>query len=92
MRLLRLSNLHGPLLAGLLSFAAAAAQAESSHGIAMYGDPALPPDFVSLPHANPDAPKGGSIRFGEGGSFDSLNPFITKGRSAAGISNLTVET
>jgi peptide/nickel transport system substrate-binding protein len=58
----------------------------------MYGDPALPPDFVSLPHANPDAPKGGTIRFGEGGSFDSLNPFITKGRSAVGISNLTVET
>ena len=58
----------------------------------MYGDPALPPDFVSLPQANPDAPKGGGIRFGEGGSFDSLNPFITKGRPATGISNLTVET
>ena len=26
----------------------------------MYGEPALPPDFVSLPQANPDAPKGGS--------------------------------
>ncbi len=58
----------------------------------MYGEPALPPDFVSLPQVNPDAPKGGSIRFGEAGSFDSLNPFITKGRAATGISNLTVET
>ncbi len=92
MRLHRLAHLRGPLLAGLLSLAAATASAESTHGIAMYGDPALPPDFVSLPHANPDAPKGGTIRFGEGGSFDSLNPFITKGRSAVGISNLTVET
>jgi peptide/nickel transport system substrate-binding protein len=92
MRLHRLAHLRGPLLAGLLSLAAASASAESTHGIAMYGDPALPPDFVSLPHANPDAPKGGTIRFGEGGSFDSLNPFITKGRSAVGISNLTVET
>lgn len=45
----------------------------------MYGDPALPPDFVSLPYANPDAPKGGRIVFGNVGSFDSLNPFIRKG-------------
>ncbi len=56
------------------------ATAEPSHGIAMYGQPALPPDFVSLPYANPDAPKGGSIVQGEVGSFDSLNPHILKGR------------
>ena len=54
--------------------------AEPQHGIAMYGDPALPPDFVSLPYANPDAPKGGRIVQGEVGSFDSLNPHILKGR------------
>jgi len=36
------------------------ALAEPQHGIAMYGDPALPPDFVSLPYANPDAPKAGA--------------------------------
>ncbi|MEM9341523.1 MAG: extracellular solute-binding protein [Pseudomonadota bacterium] len=46
----------------------------------MYGDPALPPDFVSLPYANPEAPKGGRIVQGEVGSFDSLNPHILKGR------------
>ncbi len=45
----------------------------------MYGEPALPPDFVSLPYANPDAPKGGRIVTGEVGSFDSLNPHIRKG-------------
>jgi peptide/nickel transport system substrate-binding protein len=66
--------------------------AEPAHGIAMYGEPALPPDFVSLPHVNPDAPKGGTIRFGESGSFDSLNPFILKGNPASGVSALTVET
>ncbi len=54
--------------------------AQPAHGIAMYGDPALPPDFVSLPYANPDAPKGGRIVQGEVGSFDSLNPHILKGR------------
>ncbi|MBV2360924.1 extracellular solute-binding protein [Thalassococcus sp. CAU 1522] len=55
------------------------ALAEPQHGIAMYGDPQLPPDFVSLPYANPDAPKGGRIVTGEVGSFDSLNPHIRKG-------------
>ena len=55
------------------------ASAEPQHGIAMYGDPALPPDFVSLPYANPDAPTGGRIVTAEVGSFDSLNPFIRKG-------------
>ncbi len=56
------------------------ALSEPAHGIAMYGDPALPPDFVSLPYANAEAPKGGRIVQGEVGSFDSLNPHILKGR------------
>ncbi|MDK3072870.1 extracellular solute-binding protein [Sedimentitalea sp. JM2-8] len=47
----------------------------------MYGTPALPPDFVSLPYANPEAPKGGRIVFGNTGGFDSLNPFVQKGTS-----------
>ncbi|MCH2165080.1 MAG: extracellular solute-binding protein [Marinovum sp.] len=55
------------------------ATAEPQHGIAMYGTPALPSDFTHLPYANPDAPTGGVIRMGEGGSFDSLNPYIRKG-------------
>mgnify|MGYP003665624749 FL=1 len=62
-----------------LIFAANTAAAESSHGIAMYGDPALPPDFVSLPYANPDAPLGGKIVTANVGTFDSLNPYIQKG-------------
>ncbi len=56
-----------------------AALAEPKHGIAMYGEPALPPDFTALPYANPDAPKGGKIVTGEVGSYDSLNPYILKG-------------
>ena len=58
---------------------AAGAQAESRHAIAMYGTPALPPDFVSLPYANPDAPRGGRVVMGNTGGFDSLNPFVLKG-------------
>lgn len=53
--------------------------AEPQHGIAMYGAPQLPPDFVSLPYADPDAPSGGGIITGELGSYDSLNPLILKG-------------
>ena len=62
-----------------LIWTAGLAGAESRHGIAMYGDPALPPDFVSLPYANPDAPKGGRVVFGNTGGFDTLNPFVPKG-------------
>jgi peptide/nickel transport system substrate-binding protein len=82
----------GVTLAAAIALLAAGAQAEPSHGIAMYGDPALPPDFVSLPQVNPDAPKGGTYRWGEAGSYDSFNPYVTKGRPALGISTLTVET
>lgn len=68
------------------------ASAEPSHGIAMYGDPALPPDFVSLPYANPDAPKGGRVITGNVGSFDSLNPFTLKGSSPWQLRHLTHES
>ena len=66
-------------LAVAVTLVGKAAIAEPQHGIAMYGDPALPPDFVSLPYANPDAPTGGQIVTAEVGSFDSLNPFVRKG-------------
>ena len=78
--------------AAILGLLAGTAGAEPRHGIAMYGEPALPPDFVSLPQANPDAPQGGRIVLGEAGSYDSLNPFIVKGSPATGIAALTVET
>ena len=58
---------------------------EPRHGIAMHGEPALPPDFQHLPYANPDAPKGGRIAFGNLGTFDSLNPFIVKGAAPRGL-------
>ncbi|GFE66917.1 extracellular solute-binding protein [Litoreibacter roseus] len=67
-------------LSGALILFASQLLAEPRHGIAMYGEPALPPDFVSLPYANPNAPTGGTFIAGEVGSFDSLNPHILKGR------------
>lgn len=81
-------------LSGLMLLAAlgSAAAAKPMHGIAMYGQPALPPDFVSLPYANPDAPKGGTVTFGQPGDFDTLNPFNVSGKPAAGVSTHVVET
>ncbi|MEQ9640585.1 MAG: extracellular solute-binding protein [Alphaproteobacteria bacterium] len=63
----------------------AAAPAQAEHAIAMHGEPALPPGFVSFPHANPDAPQGGVLRLAHTGGFDNLNPFIVRGRPAAGL-------
>lgn len=67
-------------------------QPRPAHAVSMYGEPALPPDFIHLPQANPEAPKGGRIVFGESGSFDSMNPYILKGRAPAGLSGLTIQT
>ncbi len=87
----RLTTIAAAALAGL-TILAAPALAEPRHGIAMYGDPVLPPDFVSLPYANPDAPQGGRIVFGEGGGFDSLNPYILKGNAPYGVRVHVVES
>lgn len=61
------------------------------HGTSLHGDLKYPPDFTHFEYANPDAPKGGDVRLSAIGSFDNLNPFILKGRSAAGL-GLTFET
>ena len=44
----------------------------------MYGSPDLGADFVSLPYANPNAPKGGTLILGEVGGSDLLNPTSSK--------------
>ncbi|WP_274424444.1 extracellular solute-binding protein [Chelativorans sp. YIM 93263] len=62
----------------MIGATAAYAQDKPVHGIAMNGEPALPPDFTHFPYANPDAPKGGEITYCVVGNFDNLNPFILK--------------
>lgn len=58
------------------------------HGIAMHGDLKYGPDFQHFEYADPNAPKGGEMRFAAIGGFDSLNPYILKGEAAAGLANL----
>jgi peptide/nickel transport system substrate-binding protein len=66
--------------------------AEQRHGMAMHGAPLLPPDFSHFPYVNPGAPKGGRLRLGALGSFDSLNPFIVKGVTPPGLREYVFES
>lgn len=92
MRMHLIAGVRHMALAAAVALSAQVAGAEPRHGIAMYGEPALPPDFVSLPYANPDAPKGGRIVQGEVGSFDSLNPHILKGNVPWQLRHLAYES
>jgi peptide/nickel transport system substrate-binding protein len=80
------------MLLPALLMSASVAQAAPRHGIAMQGEPALPPDFKSLPYVNPDAPQGGTLRQTATGTFDTLNPFIIKGNAATGIRTYVFES
>jgi len=50
----------------------------------MHGEPKYGPDFPHFDYVNPDAPKGGELRLGAEGTFDSFNPYIPRGTPAAG--------
>ena len=71
---------------------AGAAWAAPEAGIAMHGRPKYADALPHLNYVNPDAPKGGELRLGVLGSFDSLNPFIIKGAPAAGMREYVYDT
>ena len=60
------------------------------HAIAMHGSPKYPADFKHFDYVNPDAPKGGEIRFAAQGTFDSFNPYIAMGNPGAGFAAETL--
>ncbi len=60
----------------------------TAHAIALHGAPKYAADFTHVDYVNPDAPKGGTLRIGTAGTFDSLNPFIVKGNPAPGMTFL----
>ncbi len=74
------------LFLSLFTFATASAQ--PSHGIAMHGDLKYPVDFKHFDYVNPNAPKGGNVRLAATGGFDTFNPYVVRGRAAAGIGQL----
>ena len=79
----------GLMLSALLALAILANTAltagERVHGYALLGELKYPSDFKHFDYVNPAAIKGGYVRQSATGSYDSLNPFILKGRPAGGI-------
>ena len=79
----------------VLTFAIGLAQGaagEPVHALAMHGAPKHPPGFSHFPYVNPDAPRGGRLVLGQQGTFDSLNPFVVKGRAAAALRSYVYES
>ncbi|BAQ74463.1 ABC transporter substrate-binding protein [Pseudomonas sp. Os17] len=67
----------GGLLFGVI---ACCAQAAPQHALTLYNEaPKYPANFQHFDFVDPQAPKGGTFRMAGFGSFDSLNPFISKG-------------
>ena len=54
-----------------------------SHGISTFGELKYNADFQHLDYVNPNAPKGGEVSIWAFGSFDSMHPYTTKGRSGS---------
>jgi len=76
------------LAALFLIAAVGVARAVVTYGMSLYGDCKYPPSFTHFDYANPDAPKGGTMRLSSIGTFDTLNPFVIKGVPAAGIGQI----
>jgi microcin C transport system substrate-binding protein len=75
-------------LAACLAFSPVAAQeAPWRHGAALLEDPKYPAGFPHFDYVNPNAPKGGLVRMGAQGTFDSFNLVVAgvKGSPAAGL-------
>jgi microcin C transport system substrate-binding protein len=56
------------------------------HGTSYLEPLKYPTDFTHFSYANPEAPKGGMVRFPELGTFDSFNNILDKGRVPLGMS------
>jgi microcin C transport system substrate-binding protein len=65
-----------------------AADVTKSDGLSLFGDLKYGADFSHFDYVNPDAPKGGTVRYSSIGTFDNLNLFILKGNAAAGLGGL----
>ena len=62
---------------------------KKSHAISMHGDIKYPKDFKHFNGNNPKAPQGGTLKLGVVGTFDSTNPYITKGTAPVGLSRFS---
>jgi microcin C transport system substrate-binding protein len=63
------------------------ATVSESHGYAQFGALKYPANFSHFDWVNPDAPKGGTMRFMGMGTFDTLNAYTFKGTSPISTAN-----
>ena len=64
----------------------------ANSSIAIGYTPKYSNNFKNFEYVNPDIAKGGLIKLSAFGSFESLNPFLLKSLSAAGLNDLVFET
>jgi microcin C transport system substrate-binding protein len=79
-----------PLLAAFLLALVAPVFAQTPTGVwsnsfTLEGEPKYGPDYTHFDYVNVDAPKGGVVRQGALGGFDTFNPILPKGEPAGGI-------
>ncbi|MGQ0661987.1 MAG: extracellular solute-binding protein [Pseudomonadota bacterium] len=65
--------------------------ASPAHGLAMHGDIKYGADFAQFDYADPNALKGGEVKFFAIGTYDSFNPYILRGVPAGAVAS-TIET
>jgi microcin C transport system substrate-binding protein len=65
--------------------AEARATPQPQTALAMTGAPLYAPGFSHFDYVNLGAPKGGILKLGTTGTFDSLNPFIVRGQPPFGL-------
>ncbi|NVJ57845.1 MAG: ABC transporter substrate-binding protein [Vibrionaceae bacterium] len=53
-----------------------------------FGEAKYQPDFTHFDYVNPEAPKYGTVTFGQVGTYDNFNRFASRGVSAAGTLEL----
>ncbi|WP_249172065.1 extracellular solute-binding protein [Burkholderia vietnamiensis] len=69
--------------------------AEAANAISQYDQPKYSANFTHFDYADPDAPNDGTLNFENydtAQSYDSLNPFLTRGSPAPDIKNLMFDT
>ena len=76
------------LCVAILVLSSPANAIDYSHGTSYLEPLKYGADFVHFAYVNPDAPKGGAIRYPELGTFDSFNNILDKGRVAGGVAFL----
>jgi len=71
---LKIRNIAFLMIVGMTSVLA-----EPTSSLARFGTPKYPADFTSFSYLNPNAPKGGKLKMGAMGTFDSLNQYTAIG-------------